>query len=58
MGQMARQEINIRRLLRICEAMAKDDVSRNWKLEKVKICIFISIKFEIKVVFSDLFSVY
>lgn len=32
---MTKQEINIRRLLRISEAMAKNDVSTNWKLEKV-----------------------
>lgn len=34
MDRMTKQEINIRRLLRISEAMAKNDVSTNWKLEK------------------------
>ena len=43
MDQISRQEINIRRLLRICEAMAKDDISKNWKLEKVKILMLIYI---------------
>ncbi|XP_051166919.1 vesicle transport protein USE1 isoform X2 [Leptopilina boulardi] len=34
MDQMTKDEINIRRLLRICESMAKNDISSNWKLEK------------------------
>ncbi|XP_043464306.1 vesicle transport protein USE1 [Leptopilina heterotoma] len=34
MDRMTKQEINIRRLLRISEAMAKNDISTNWKLEK------------------------